>query len=307
MRQAGRFAGVCGLLLLAVMGAGTAFAASHLWTIEEVYSNADGSIQFVEMYNCCASNESNLIGKDVRSTAHAYFFPGNLPPNSTTDKHILLATSGFAALPGAPAPDHIIPANFFSLVADEVRWWDYVMPDSELHFTAGQLPTNGFHSLNQLGNGSGATAPATPTNFAGATFAPPGVGNLTVAKIPGSPSGSRLVLDADETACLGASNFHIVYGWGSGLSDANPVYSIQPASVGQCGIFSLPRTWNNVPDPAVDSSRFLWFLVVATDGQSTEGSWGRASDGAERMGPAAGGSSGQCGITAKSPVNTCGL
>jgi hypothetical protein len=56
----------------------------------------------------------------------------------------------------------------------------------------------------------------------------------------------------------------------------------------------------------VDASDFLWFVVIATDSQSTEGSWGLASNGAERVGPAAGGSSGQCGITAKSLVNACG-
>jgi hypothetical protein len=303
MRNARRFA-----LALWVVGIGgtATFAASHLWTIHELYTNADGSIQFVEMYNCCAANETNLITKDVRSTSHAYVFPGNLPPNSTTDKYLLLATAGFAALPGAPVPDHIIPPNFFTLVADEVRWWNYVMPDSELNYAAGQLPTNGFHSLNQLGTGFGTPAPATPTNFAGSTFAPPGVENLTVDKHPSSADGSRLVLDAGGTACLGAPSFDIVYGWGSSLSDANPVYSIEPAAASQCGFNSLPHTWAGVPDPGGDASRFLWFVVVATDGQSTEGSWGRASDGSERLGPAAGGSSGQCGMNAKSLVNTCG-
>ena len=32
-------------------------AGSHLWVINELFSNADGTIQFVEMYNCCEPME----------------------------------------------------------------------------------------------------------------------------------------------------------------------------------------------------------------------------------------------------------
>ena len=295
----------CAALSLAA-GYSDAFAASHLWVIEELFSNADGTIQFVEMYNCCSPDEYHLVGKDVRSTTHAYFFTGNLPINSTTNKRLLLATSGFAALPGAPVPDRIIPAGFFSLVADEVRWWNYTMPDSELNFSAGGLPTDGIHSLNQLGTGLGTSRVATPKNFAGGTFAPPGVRGLTVEKVLGFPDGDWLVLDADEDACIGAAEFNIYYGWGSSLTDANPVYSLQPALPGQCSITTVPGVWGGVPDPGVDSSRFLWFVLVATNEQTTEGSWGRASNGSERLGPGVGGSSGQCGMTGKSVVNTCG-
>src|SRR5687768_14308332 len=104
-------AGSCGLGLCA-----TSQAASHLWRFQEVFSNADGSIQFIEMKECCgAPNETFLDNKWVKSTLVNvnYIFQNNLPcTNCTANKHLLLATQAFADLPGAPTPDFIIPPNF---------------------------------------------------------------------------------------------------------------------------------------------------------------------------------------------------
>ncbi len=100
----------CWLVLAGV----SARAGSHLWVINEVFSNSDGTIQFVEMYNCCEPLEIALAFKYVHSHTTLKQFP--LPANlveDTTDRYILLATAGFAALPGAPTPDHIIEDNFF--------------------------------------------------------------------------------------------------------------------------------------------------------------------------------------------------
>ena len=41
-----------------VLAGVSARGGSHLWVINEVFSNADGTIQFVEMYNCCARRTS---------------------------------------------------------------------------------------------------------------------------------------------------------------------------------------------------------------------------------------------------------
>lgn len=48
-----------------------------------------------------------------------------------------------------------------------------------------------------------------------------------------------------------------------------------------------------------------WWLIVATDGAATEGSWSQGS-GVERFGPGANGSSGQCGVTDNDLTHTCG-
>ncbi len=301
---------VISLGLVALLGGASSplLAASHLWVIQELYSNADGTIQYVEMYNCCAANETGLSTRYVIShqTGHKYTFTQNLPPNSTTDKYILLATQGFADLPGAPTPDHLIIDGFFAIGGDEVQWWQYSFPDSSLTFAPGQLPTDGLHSLNQDGNGAGVVGIGTPRNFAGKTFAPPGVSGLTVEKIPLFPQASRLVLNFDDSSCLGAGSYGIIHGFGSGLPTGGGAYVIGAAAPGQCAFGSSPKTWSGVPDPVADPSRLLWFLVVARDGQGAEGAWGADSGGLERQGPGAGGSSGQCGVTGKSLLNTCG-
>ena len=55
-----------------------------------------------------------------------------------------------------------------------------------------------------------------------------------------------------------------------------------------------------------DRSRLLWFLMLATDGSDTEGSWGKDGRGVERVGPGAGGSSANCGMIDKALENSCG-
>ncbi|MHC4981277.1 MAG: hypothetical protein ACYTGT_20015 [Planctomycetota bacterium] len=142
-----------------------ALAGSHLWRFNEVFSNSDGTIQFIELEECCgAANEIALSGKWVRSdsTGNQYNFSANLPAGSTANKHLLLATAGFAALPGAPTPDHIIPDGFFDINGDTLRYWTY--PAAVWSFSPGDLPTDGINSLsNDLSTGCNS-----PTNFAAA-------------------------------------------------------------------------------------------------------------------------------------------
>lgn len=154
-------------LLVGLFGMATpGFAGSHLWVINEVFSNPDGTIQFVEMKECCgAANETGLNNKWVISmtTGLQYDFTANLPAGTTANAHILLATAGFAALPGAPTPDHIIPDNFFDLNSDLIRFWNYTT--SDLTFNAGELPMDGVNSLSS----GGIVGQNSPTNFSGQT------------------------------------------------------------------------------------------------------------------------------------------
>ena len=154
---------MAGAVVLAIAGAArTASAGSHLWQINEVFSTADGTIQFIEMKECCgASNEIFLNGKWVLSdtTGTQFDFTANLPPGSTANKHLLLATAGFAALPGAPTPDYIIADGFFSTDHDTLTYWFYAA--ATLEFGTGDLPTNGIDSLSA----DGTTGVNSPTNF----------------------------------------------------------------------------------------------------------------------------------------------
>ena len=118
-------------------------------------------------------------------------------------------------------------------------------------------------------------------------------------------TGSSLSVSWDTTSCPDAIDYNIVYGLGSQLPTV--LGATYGTTGGACGIGTTsPFTWNGVPDPAADPSRLLWWVVVATDTEGTEGSWGVDSADAERKGPGAGGASNQCAVAAKDTSNACG-
>ncbi len=151
--------------LTLVATAGTAMGGSHLWRFNEIFSNHDGTVMFIELKECCgAGNETGLNNKDITSAnlGNSFLFPANLPcSNCTANEHLLLATAGFAALPGAPTPDYIIPDGFFDVSGDTLTYWFY----GDATWTFGAVPTCGQLSLN----GDDSTGVNSPTNFAGET------------------------------------------------------------------------------------------------------------------------------------------
>jgi hypothetical protein len=170
-----------GILLTAVglVMAPAAQAAHHLWTISEAFSNASGTVQFVEL-TCPAAGENNIGAFALTSNTHALNFVTNLNgATSTANSWVLAATSGFGSLPGGVAPDYIIPANFFNTGGGTLNYagidnWSY-----------GAVPTDGVHSL--LRNGS--TAVNSPSNFSGNT------GSVNVsASVPALQTWGLLVL-----------------------------------------------------------------------------------------------------------------
>jgi hypothetical protein len=157
---------------------------SHLWIINELYSNADGTVQFVELWECCGSSiETWMAGKDVFSNTKTFVFPSNLV-GDTAYRYLLLGTTTYAAMSGATPPDYIIPNNFFSTTSDSVRW--HVYPAATLSFTAGQLPLDGVHSLNY----DGTTGVNSPTNWAGIT------GTVSLVSVPALSVGWLVTLVA---------------------------------------------------------------------------------------------------------------
>jgi hypothetical protein len=152
------FLGLAGILLPS-----SALAKSHLWRFDEVFSNADGSIQFIEMFvsDPNGTHETFIAGKLLESDTQTYVFPNDLPNENTFQTWILIATPSFATLPGAPTPDFVIPANFFDPTGDELRYRTSIdlltIPDD------GSFPTDG--TLGYLRDGT--IAANSPTNFAG--------------------------------------------------------------------------------------------------------------------------------------------
>lgn len=148
----------------AMLLAAPALGASHLWRFNEVFSNADGTVQFIELLECCGGeNETSLDGKWILSdtTAIQFDFPDDLQCiDCTANQHLLLGTAAFAALPGAPTPDFIIPDGLLNTTADRLTYWLY--PAAFMEWTGGAVPTGGIDALRI----DGTTGVNSPTNFA---------------------------------------------------------------------------------------------------------------------------------------------
>jgi serralysin len=158
-------------------------ASFHEWRISEVYSNASGSVQFIEFVqpSFMIDDERFLSGLPLASSSSNFTFPGNLPSAPPANSHFLVATPGYAALSGVPAPDYTLATNnFFSPSAGDTL--TYAFGTDSLSFTSSQLPTNGSLSLNRASYGSATlvSLPNSPTNFAGVTGTVPEPGTLSL-------------------------------------------------------------------------------------------------------------------------------
>ena len=155
-----------------VLMAGRASAFYQGWVINEIYSNADGSIQFVELRALFNSQHTladgaTVIARDTNTESHVYEFTSNLPSSMTFGKTMLLATPDFASQPGAVAPDFIIPPNFLFGPAGSLQY-----PDAEGGelVTYTNLPTDGVASLVRSAADELVYNPTnSPRNFAGQT------------------------------------------------------------------------------------------------------------------------------------------
>ena len=152
------------LLVLAV--ALPCHAKNHLWKFTEFFSNGDGTIQFIEMQECCGSNEETQMAiTQISSNTHVFPFPNHLS-GPTAHRWIIIATQSFAALPGAPTPDYIIPEHFFHPGGDTLRY--RVGGTDVVTIAPGALPLDGVHSLDRdLSTGDLSVIVNNPINFAG--------------------------------------------------------------------------------------------------------------------------------------------
>lgn len=148
--------------LVVALLAPPAFAKSHLWKFTEVFSNADGSIQFIEMFvfDPAGTGEWRIQNKTLESDANLFVFPHDLPEENTFERWLLIATPAFAALPDAPTPDYFIPPQFFDPAGDELRYGTAL---DVLDLPAGAVPTDGIQAYLR----DGSTAVNSPINFAG--------------------------------------------------------------------------------------------------------------------------------------------
>lgn len=151
-----------GFALAALLAlAGPALAAFHTFRIQEVYSNADGTIQYVVLHEASNLGGQNLFaGHELSSRKGALRksidFGSNLPSANTAGRNVLIATPGFAAL-GIVTPDYVMPARFLFTDGGQVEFAGV----DQVAF--GPLPSDGVTALTR----NGQPTPNAPRNFAG--------------------------------------------------------------------------------------------------------------------------------------------
>ena len=141
------------------LAAGHVHAAFHLWALDELYSNADGTVQFVELRALAGGQQfvsGQVLSAGSGGTTHTFVFPSDLP-GDTSNKTMLIATQGFAAL-GIVTPDYIVPNGFFFRAGGSINFANVDV------WTHPALPTD---NRSLFRNGS--TAVNSPRNFFGQT------------------------------------------------------------------------------------------------------------------------------------------
>jgi hypothetical protein len=189
-----RSAAAAAALLTIALGAGPAHAFFHLWRFSEFFSNADGSVQFIELKSN-GSSENFAQGAQIRSmsTGNVFTFPANLSGN-TLNKSLLIATPGFGALSGAVTPDFELPpdmtlpiSSFFNPDGDTITLTAGLTIDSKAFSS---VPKDGVMSRHYPSN---TLAVNSPINYAGAS------GSVTLGEesSPGDFNGDHTVDGAD--------------------------------------------------------------------------------------------------------------
>jgi hypothetical protein len=166
--------------LLGLVLAGPARAGHHSWEITEIFSNGDGSVQFIEMF-VANDGEAGVGPFTITSGANTFNFVTNLPSSSTANTWMLIATTSFASLPGAPTPDYVLPDGFLNTSGGTLNY-----ASGADVWTHGTVPTDGINSLAR----DGSTGANSPTNFAGAS----GSVDASSQPLPSLPGWGLIVL-----------------------------------------------------------------------------------------------------------------
>ncbi|HEY4234629.1 MAG TPA: hypothetical protein VGM76_14440 [Lacipirellulaceae bacterium] len=176
-------------------------AAFHFWQISEVFSNSDGSVQFIELFSSSGSQNFTHSGipggTKITSGTNTYTFPSDIDFSiDTTNKHMLLATAGFAALAGGISPDFAtapLPAHFFNPAGDTITYQGTLFAPATFGPSSTALPTDGVHSLTFPGAGNAVNSPTNLAGNAGSVNLPPPVTPT------GDYNGNSVVDAADYT------------------------------------------------------------------------------------------------------------
>jgi len=161
-----RFGQVVAAACLALTCA-VAHASFETWVVDEIYSNGDGTVQYVVLHESQGLNQQDvLLGQRLTVTragiARSFVLDHNLPSMLTAGKRLLVASSGFAAL-GIITPDYVMPNRFLPIDGATL---DYAGVDQVVY---PPLPIDGANAFYRGGTIKANVA----TNFLGATTSAP--------------------------------------------------------------------------------------------------------------------------------------
>jgi hypothetical protein len=161
-------AGICSVMFFSP---GTARALFHLWKVNEIYSSADGNVQFIELlqspgsdfeYQLQSSRASVLVSSPLAT--NQFFFTSDLPVN-TANKTLIIGTANLSSIPGGLTPDYVITNNFIPPGSTNVTYVPPGNPNDSVSYT--NLPTNGDASLVRSGANMVLSPTNSPKNFNG--------------------------------------------------------------------------------------------------------------------------------------------
>jgi hypothetical protein len=123
-------------------------AFGSLWGLAEVFSNADGSVQFMVLQSAKEDGVTGtlagqtLVASDG-STEHSYTIAADLHEQDLYTRHVLVSTQGFAGL-NLVKPDVIVPNGFVFLRNRTLRLASAEWCGGPVHYDA--IPTDGVNA-----------------------------------------------------------------------------------------------------------------------------------------------------------------
>lgn len=163
------------MLALGVAFANDAMADFHTYKIDQVYSDAGGTVQFVVLHEALGEDGQQFWkGHAFTTQSHTggaltnYVFAENISSSFVTSgTYALIASAGFAAL-GLVTPDYVLPNGFLDRAGGSINYGGVDL------VTYGALPIDGVNGVDRNGavvaaiarNFSGASAPVKATSFA---------------------------------------------------------------------------------------------------------------------------------------------
>jgi hypothetical protein len=201
---------VVGILLLS----NAARATFHVWAVTEIYSSADGSVQFIKLTNNSTFTTEYFLGGHVivctgaPGVSNTFTFPTNLPAISTANKNFLIGTRNLAIVPGGVTPDYVLTNNTpFLFLNTGVTNTVGIIGSVETPAAYTNLPTDGVLSLKGLSS-SLVAATNSPKNF--------------------SDQANSIVPVRFEAPRLAGTNFVMTFRTATGVNGAaGPAYTVE--------------------------------------------------------------------------------